>query len=203
MIDWSYLLAVALFAFVMSGTPGPNNIMLLASGAQFGFIRTLPHMLGISVGVATLVTAVLLGVGGLFLWYPPLYVLLKWLGGAYLLFLAWKIASAPVTNFSQEQTAKSEPMRWWQAALFQFVNPKAWMMAISAISTFAIPGELYAQSGIWIVCVFTCVNLPTISIWVGLGTSIRRLLTNVKRQRIFNIVMGVVTGLTLIMIVID
>lgn len=202
MIDMSFLLAFAMFSFVMSGTPGPNNIMLLASGAQFGFRRTLPHMIGIGLGMVTLISATLLGLGALFVLYPPLYLVLKWVGGAYLLWLAWKIASAPVSNETgNEKNGQAKPMTWWQAALFQFVNPKGWMMAISAVSTFTLQGDLYVQSGIWILLVFALVNLPTISVWAWLGVSIRRWLTDARRQKVFNLVMGAATALTLVMIV--
>lgn len=201
MIDWSFFLTVMMFAFAMSATPGPNNIMLLASGAQFGFCRTLPHIIGIGIGIAILISSVLLGLGALFVMYPPLYLVLKWVGGSYLLWLAWKIASAPVDSVSTQNYEQAKPMNWWQAALFQFVNPKAWMMAISAVSTFTIEGDLYLQSGVGILLTFALVNFPTISMWAWFGVTIRRWLTDAKRQRVFNFVMGGATALTLLMII--
>lgn len=199
MIDVSFFLALAMFAFVTSVTPGPNNIMLLASGAQFGFRRTLPHMLGIVLGVASLLLSTLMGLGALFTWYPPLYSVLKWVGCAYLLWLAWKIGSAPVGNL--ETTVSSSPMNWWQALLFQYVNPKAWMMAIGCVSSFAIAGDLYVQSGFWMIVLFAVMGFPAISIWAWAGVSIRRWLTDQKRQRIFNFCMGVATASTLLLII--
>jgi threonine/homoserine/homoserine lactone efflux protein len=151
--------------------------------------------------MAALISSALLGLGSLFILFPPLYIVLKWVGGGYLLWLAWKIANAPVNGISTDQTEKATPMRWWQAALFQLINPKAWMMAISSVGTFSIQGAGYFQSGLWILIVFACVNFPTISLWAGLGVSIRGWLTDAKRQRIFNLVMGVATASTLIMIV--
>ena len=202
MMELSFLLTFAMFSFVMSGTPGPNNIMLLASGAQFGFYRTLPHMVGIVLGMIVSIGATLLGLGALFVLYPSLYLVLKWVGGAYLLWLAWKIASAPVSqNFGSGKSQQGKPMTWWQAALFQFVNPKAWMMSISTVSTFTLPGDQYVLSGLWILAVFVLVNFPTISMWAWCGVSIRRWLTDAKRQRTFNLVMGAATALTLMMIV--
>tara|TARA_R110001606_G_scaffold332204_1_gene480041 strand:- start:294 stop:902 length:609 start_codon:yes stop_codon:yes gene_type:complete len=200
MIDVSFFLALAMFAFVTSVTPGPNNIMLLASGAQFGFRRTLPHMFGIVVGVSSLLLSTLLGLGALFSLYPPLYNVLKWVGCAYLLWLAWKIGSAPVGNLESKKSA-SAPMRWWQALLFQYVNPKAWMMAIGCVSTFAIPGDLYAQSGFWMMVLFAAMGFPAISVWAWAGVSIRRWLTDQKRQRIFNFSMGMATASTLLLII--
>lgn len=217
MLNLSFFLGVAGFAFVMSVTPGPNNMMLLASGAQFGFRRTLPHMLGIIIGMASLLFAILLGLGSLFLLYPPLYSVLKWVGGAYLLWLAWKIANAPIGNFTKPKihSAHSEqgglqiesadeqiaPMRWWQASLFQYVNPKAWMMSIGCVSTFSLAGDLYVQSGFWIIVLFACMGFPAITVWVLAGEGIRRKLTNAKRQRIFNIIMGLLTASTLLLII--
>jgi len=199
MMDASFFFALAMFAFVTSVTPGPNNIMLLASGAQFGYRQSLPHMLGIVVGVSSLLLSTLLGLGALFTLYPPLYSVLKWLGCAYLLWLAWKIASAPVGNLESKKTPAS-PMRWWQALLFQYVNPKAWMMAIGCVSTFAIAGELYVQSGFWILVLFAVMGFPAISIWVWAGVSIRCWLSDQKRQRIFNLCMGLATASTLLLI---
>jgi threonine/homoserine/homoserine lactone efflux protein len=200
MIDVSFFLALAMFAFVTSVTPGPNNIMLLASGAQFGFRRTLPHMLGIVLGVATLLLSTLLGLGALFTLYPPLYSVLKWVGCAYLLWLAWKIASAPVGNLDTKK-ASSSPMSWWQALLFQYVNPKAWMMAIGCVSTFSIAGDLYAQSGLWMIVLFAVVGFPAIAMWAWAGVSIRCWLTDQKRQRLFNLCMGMATASTLLLII--
>jgi len=199
MMDFSFFIALAMFAFVTSVTPGPNNIMLLASGAQFGFRRTLPHMLGIVLGVATLLLSVLLGLGTLFTLYPPLYGVLKWVGCTYLLWLAWKIGSAPVGNLETKK-APSSPMNWWQALLFQYVNPKAWMMAIGCVSSFAIAGDLYAQSGFWMIVLFAVMGFPAISIWAWAGVRIRQWLTDQKRQRIFNYCMGIATASTLLLI---
>ena len=205
MIDVSFFLALAMFAFVTSVTPGPNNIMLLASGAQFGFRRTLPHMLGIVLGVASLLLSTLLGLGALFTLYPPLYSVLKWLGCAYILWLAWKIGSAPVGSLDNKTSGRkksaSAPMRWWQALLFQYVNPKAWMMAIGCVSTFAIAGDLYVLSGFWIIVLFAAVGFPAISMWAWAGIKIRQWLTDEKRQRGFNLVMGLATASTLLLIV--
>ncbi|MBJ7555661.1 LysE family translocator [Marinomonas spartinae] len=218
MLNLSFFLGVAVFAFVMSVTPGPNNMMLLASGAQFVFRRTLPHMLGIILGMASLLLAILLGLGSLFILYPPLYSVLKWVGGAYLLWLAWKIANAPTDKMSTQKPnlvpsgqcsdlqpenidKQMVPMRWWQAALFQYANPKAWMMSIGCVSSFSLAGDLYVQSGFWIIMLFACMGFPAITIWVLAGEAIRRKLTSVKRQRLFNIVMGVLTASTLLLII--
>lgn len=201
-MEWSFFLAVAMFAFITSVTPGPNNMMLLASGAQFGFRQTLPHMLGIIMGMALLLTSVLAGLGVLFSTFPVMYTVLKVLGSVYLLWLAWKIGSAPIQASSSEPVqTKRHPMRWWQAALFQFVNPKAWMMSIGCVSSFSLAGDAYVLSGLWIIILFALMGLPAISLWAGLGVWIRQLLTNATRQRLFNYTMGLLTAATLLLIV--
>jgi threonine/homoserine/homoserine lactone efflux protein len=194
------LLAMASFAFVTSVTPGPNNLMLLASGANFGFRRTLPHMLGISLGMALLLTCVLGGLGELFSRFPLLQLLLRIAGIGYLLWLSWKILQTPPRNLQQD-TDDARPFAWWQAVLFQFVNPKAWIMAITAVSSFTLAGEAYWASGMLLVLVFVTINLPAISVWAGFGTLMQQFLSTAARQIHFNRVMAVLTALTIVLIV--
>jgi threonine/homoserine/homoserine lactone efflux protein len=203
-MEFSLLFAVTLFAFMMSVTPGPNNMMLLASGAQFGYRNTLPHMFGIILGVALLISSVLVGLGVVFKLYPALYDLLKVFGSIYLLWLAWKIATASTdaTNAEQSNTRKT-PMTLPAAVLFQFINPKAWAMAIGAVSTFTLPGEQYMESGLWIMAAFASMGFIAISIWAYLGVAIRQLLTTRTRKRNFNWTMGICTAATLLLIIFD
>ncbi len=201
-METSLLVALIIFTFVTSVTPGPNNMMLLASGAQFGFKRSLPHLFGIVIGVALLLSLVLLGLGALFQLYPALYDILKVLGSLYLLWLAWKISSAPTEQGKlQKFTKKAQPLKCWQASLFQFINPKAWAMVIGSVSTFTLAGDLYLQSGLTIMLCFAVMGFIAISIWVWFGVVISKLLTTVKRQRIFNYSMGLLTAATIVMIV--
>ena len=125
------LSALLVFCFVSSITPGPNNFMLLASGVNFGFRRSLPHLAGVAIGFLWLILAVGFGLGTLLTLFPPLHLGLKIAGGAYLLYLAWKIASA--RTLSDGKTAAARPMTFFQAVLFQWVNPKAWVMAVTAM----------------------------------------------------------------------
>ncbi|RVQ17251.1 LysE family translocator, partial [Sinorhizobium meliloti] len=127
------LLALFLFAFTTSITPGPNNMMLFASGVNFGFVRTIPHMLGIGIGFFVLLIAVGLGLGALLHSVPLLYTALKFAGGAYLVWIAWKIGTSRSLG---EGRANAVPMTFLQAAAFQWVNPKAWVMAVSAMATY-------------------------------------------------------------------
>lgn len=204
-MELQLILAMFSFALVTSVTPGPNNLMLLASGANFGFKRTIPHMLGIGCGMILLLFVTLLGLGEIFARLPVAQLTLKVVGVLYLLWLAWKIASAPVAETrDQAQSAAvstAQPMRWWQAAAFQFVNPKAWMMALGAVSSFTLSGEQYWLSGLALMCVFFLVNLPAISLWAGFGVVIQQFLSSTRRKRQFNIIMGLLTAATVWMIV--
>jgi threonine/homoserine/homoserine lactone efflux protein len=189
----SLLLAISLFAFVMSVTPGPNNIMLLASGAQFGYQKTLPHIAGIIIGIACLLASILLGLGAVFNYFPMLYDLLKVVGSLYLFWLAWKIASGSTEPISLQQQADNKPMSLLSASCFQFVNPKAWAMSIGSISSFALAGEQYLVSGLWIMLCFAINGFVAISMWTYLGVGIAQRLTTVKRKKVFNYTMGAMT----------
>ena len=193
-LSFDLLLAFALFALVTSITPGPNNMMLLASGVNFGFRRTLPHMLGISTGFMVLVLAVGFGLGGLFQTWPVLYTLLRYIGGAYLLYLAWKIATSGPAN--EDDKPQGKPMSFMAAALFQWVNPKAWVMAIGAISTYT-PMQGYFTNVLVIAAVFALINLPGVSIWAGFGSLLRNVLRDPRGLRIFNGVMALLLVLSL------
>ncbi|QAY87300.1 LysE family translocator [Pseudomonas arsenicoxydans] len=182
-LSFDLLLGFALFALVTSITPGPNNTMLLASGVNFGFNRTIPHMLGITCGFFVLVVAVGFGLGAVFQTYPMLYTVLRYVGAAYLLYLAWKIAhSGPV---SESEKGESKPISYLGAAAFQWVNPKAWIMAIGAISTYT-PMQGYFTNVIVIAAVFALINLPSVSVWAGCGTLLRNVLKDRRWLRLFN-----------------
>lgn len=200
-MDISLLLAISLFAFVMSVTPGPNNMMLLASGAQFGYQKTLPHMFGIIIGMALLLASVLLGLGLMFERYPFLYDVLKVVGTIYLFWLSWKIATASTEkNALNSKANNTTPMTLVSASLFQFVNPKAWAMSIGSISTFTLAGDKYIESGLWIMLSFAITGFVAISLWAYLGMRIAELLTTQKRKKNFNYTMGAMTVATLFFI---
>lgn len=182
------LLAFIAFAFVTSVTPGPNNMMLLASGVNFGLRRSLPHMFGISLGFMLLVASVGLGLGQLFEQVPLLYNVLRYLGAAYLLYLAWKIANSGAPD-SQSNTA-GKPFSFLQAAAFQWVNPKAWIMAIGAITTYT-PQENFVVNVLLIAALFALVNCPSVGLWTVAGSLLRNWLCNARALRIFNISMAV------------
>ncbi|WP_419911084.1 LysE family translocator [Hoeflea sp.] len=187
-------LALVAFAFVTSVTPGPNNFMLLASGVNFGFVRTFPHMCGIATGFASLLLGVGFGLGALLQSWPALHILLKIAGGSYLLYLAWKIAGSRALA---EGEAVSRPLTLLQAAAFQWVNPKAWMMALTAMVLFADPAQP-RLSVVLVAAAFVLVNFPSVSIWAGFGTVLRRALSEPRRLRWFNMTMGILLVATLI-----
>jgi len=179
----SVLLPMFAFAIASTGTPGPNNIMVMASGANFGYWRTIPHMLGIALGFSGMVVALGLGFSQLFAVYPQVHEILKWMGTAYLLFLAWKIGTAAKPEDAQ---AKSAPLTFVQAALFQWVNPKAWMVGIAGLTAFTSDEGNYELQTLIIAGVFLAVSFPLSSFWCSFGTVIGRSLTSSRSLRLFN-----------------
>ncbi len=192
---------IPLFFYSISAciTPGPNNIMLTASGANFGFYKTIPHMLGILGGMIGLFTITAGGLNIIFEQFPVLQTVLKIAGACYLLYLAWKIASAGKIN--GELKTDSKPFTFIQAALFQFLNPKALIMGITAMSAFTLTGEDYLYSAAIVILVFAIVCLPSISVWVGFGVGIGRFLSNELHRKIFNWSMGLLTAASVALII--
>lgn len=189
-MPFELLTGLALFSFVSSITPGPNNLMLMASGANFGFRRTLPHMLGVGLGFTGMVTLVGLGLVGLFEAYPLSYDILKVVSVVYLMYLAWKIATSAAPAGSEvAQGAEGKPITFLQAVLFQWVNPKAWTMALTALTVYAPSQNLGAV--LLVAAVFGLINLPCVSCWTLLGQQLQRLLTSRRRLVIFNVSMAV------------
>lgn len=192
--SYDLLTAFVLFAFVSSITPGPNNTMLLASGVNFGVRRSIPHALGISVGFMVMVLGVGFGLGEVFKAWPALYTVLRYAGAAYLLYLAWKIAtSGPIAG---ESAATRKPLSFLGAAAFQWVNPKAWVMAIGAITTYT-PAQGYVVNVIVIAALFALVNLPSVGIWVMFGSALRRVLQNPRWLMLFNVLMALLLVISL------
>ncbi|MCJ7993287.1 LysE family translocator [Rhizobium cremeum] len=186
-MDTATLSALVGFAFATSITPGPNNMMLFASGVNFGFRRTIPHMLGIGVGFLSLLIGVGLGLGALLATIPLLYTGLKIAGGLYLIYIAWKIGTS--RTLSDGETA-ARPMTFLGAAAFQWVNPKAWVMAVTAMSVY-IDAENYFWSVMIVGLVFAAVNVPSVSTWAGFGSVLREWLSVPVRLKWFNITMAV------------
>jgi len=188
---------LALFTFISSITPGPNNTMLAASGLNFGLRRTWPHVWGVSLGFTLMVVLVGLGMGAVFVQYPWLHPVLKYLSAAYLLFLAWKIANAAPPLQPGEATAQSQPMSFLQAALFQWVNPKAWVMTTGMVSAYVPSGEAFwGHLGLAAVIAIV-VGLPCIVLWAAFGSALRRWLHRPRMIRAFNWTMAMLLVLSI------
>ena len=188
MMTAEILAALAIFALVSSITPGPNNLMLMASGINFGFKRTIPHMLGVSMGFTLMIALIGLGVMKVIEAVPGSTLVITVVSGLYLLYMAWKIATTD-TSPAEHSTAaaKSKPFTFLQAALFQWVNPKAWTMALTAISAYA--PKSHGWMGVMIVAgVFGIINLPSTGTWAVMGAKMRRFLADPVRLRVFNII---------------
>ena len=186
-------LALAAFALVSSITPGPNNLMLMASGANFGFRRTVPHMLGIGLGFGIMIVLIGLGLVRIFDAFPVTHLILTGVGVAYLLWLAWKIAHAASPDAAR---AGARPFTFLQAALFQWVNPKAWQMGLTAITLYAPDRSVAAI--LWVGLVFVVINIPSVSTWTVMGQQMGRILSSPARLRAFNWSMAALLGASLI-----
>lgn len=186
-MPFDVLAAMAIFAFVSSVTPGPNNVMLLASGVNHGFLRTIPHMAGVNIGFSVMILLVAVGIGAVLKASPLIDLALKIACGLYMLWLAWKIASA---DRPKNEGGASHPLTFLQASAFQWVNPKGWAMALSATAAYAQTGSVWV-SGLVMAFVFWLMGLPCVIIWAGAGVALRRLLANPLWLRIFNVTMAV------------
>jgi threonine/homoserine/homoserine lactone efflux protein len=176
------LASLAAYCALMSGTPGPNNVMLAASGANFGFRRTLPHMLGINAGVFALTALVCLGLGSLYARFPDVHRVLKVVGALYLVYLAWKIAGSSVAAGS----ANGRPLSFTEGAAFQVVNPKSWMKAATIATVFMPAGLDPLSAALLVSAIGWVVGFPLISVWTLFGVAIGRYLGTPLRRRVFN-----------------
>lgn len=182
------------YSLITSITPGPNNFMLLASGINYGFVKTIPHMIGVSAGFFIMLIAVGFGLGALLLAFPKAYLVMKILGGGYLLYLAWKIAMS--RSMSHEGQVSKKPMTFIGAAAFQWINPKAWVMALTGMAIYA-HAQYPLFSVVFVSMIFALVNLPCVAIWAAFGVALRRFLSSPVHLKWFNIGMGILMALTL------
>ncbi|MBS0245650.1 MAG: LysE family translocator [Proteobacteria bacterium] len=187
--------ALLLFAFATSFTPGPNNIMVTASGVNFGFARTVPHMAGITAGFVVLVTAAAGGLGAVFAAAPELQTALKIAGALYMLWLAWKVANSRPDSGGKIDLAK--PMTFWQAVAFQWVNPKAVVMALTVIALYVRP-EHRVSDALIVLGVELLFTIGTVVTWTGFGVALRGLLANPRHARTFNIIMALLLVVSIV-----
>lgn len=189
MIDpWPFMT----YAFVMSITPGPNNVMLTASGANFGLRRTLPHMAGICIGVAIQLLATCAGLGALFNRWPSLQLTLGWAGAAYLVLLGWQM----LRDADAQVKEGARPISLLESTAFQFLNPKAWVMTVTAAAVF-LPQQLGLLAGsVYMVGITEIIGIPCLVVWALFGRSLRALLATPRNRRIFNACMALALGAT-------
>jgi threonine/homoserine/homoserine lactone efflux protein len=179
-------LALVLFTIVAGITPGPNNMMLMASGVNYGVRRTLPHLAGVVLGFALMVALVGFGLDAIFRVAPWLLPLMRWAGAAYLVWLAWRIANAGAVKAG---AAQGRPLGALGAAAFQWINPKGWVMAVSALTTYAVSAD-YATTVAVVALTCLVVSIPCSGVWVLFGAAMRRALADPRRARPFNWTMG-------------
>jgi threonine/homoserine/homoserine lactone efflux protein len=192
--------ALILFTLATSITPGPNNVMIMASGANHGFRKSIPHLLGIDLGFPLMLVAIGLGAGQVLQQTPAIFVVLKIVGVVYLSYLAYKIATAPVQNF---ETRKAQPMTFLQAVLFQWVNPKAWIMCIGAVVTYTVAEGSYFSQVLTIALLFFLFGSPCTITWLWFGSALKKLLSKPSYLKIFNITMGTLLLLSLLPVLIE
>lgn len=193
-----YLYAVVLFAISSSVTPGPNNIMVMSAGANFGIRRSLPLLAGICVGFAIMLLLVGLGFGQLFTLFPDLHLIIKCVGTLYLLYLAWLIARSSDELAGAPQ---AKPLGFLKGALFQWVNAKAWVVATGAIAAFTSAGVGFYQQNLTIALTFFVVSFPSVGAWLLFGTLLKRWLTSPRARRNFNHAMGALLALSVLPVV--
>lgn len=190
-MELNVLLSLIAFAWISCFTPGPNNLLLTASGARFGLRHSVAHIFGVSAGLMLMLLMMACGIGALFLKWPFLQMILKVGGSFYLLYLAWMIAKSGAPKMTQ--TSNLRPWRFHQATLFQFMNPKAWLMCISAIGSFTAVGEKYWLSVALILMVFALVGLKTSSVWTIFGVKLSSWLKTPEAWQRWNWVMAALT----------
>ncbi|MEQ8305986.1 MAG: LysE family translocator [Hoeflea sp.] len=183
------VLALAGFAFVMSVSPGPGNFLLLASGANFGFVRSIPLILGICLGFLSMVVLVGLGLGQVFKAYPLIGIAIRTACGVYIVWLAAKLVRSRSLG-AEDGPRLGQPFTFLEAALLQLLNPKAWTVALIVTATYVDPGAP-VKSLLALVVLFAGVNIPSISIWAASGTALRRFLAQDNRAAVFNIAMAI------------
>ena len=199
-IEFDLFISFIVFGVIAAVTPGPNNIMLTTTGLNFGVRRGMPHLLGICIGFPVMLALIGLGFGTLFAHYPLLHEIIKVTGIVYLFYLAWRLAT---TRGGMERIERSKPINFWQAAAFQWVNPKAWVMGISALSAFtSIDGNFFVQVAI-ICATFFFIAFPCAGAWLVFGASLQRLLRDPKHLQIFNIAMALLLVASIIPVIAD
>ena len=194
-MTYDVFLALLLFAAISAWTPGPNNTMLMASGINFGFRRTLPHVLGVMIGFPLMIGCIGFGLGQVFERFPIIYTAMKYAGAVYMLWLAWKIATAKPAGAGN--VAAGKPMTFLQAAAFQWINPKAWIMAVTALSTYTVSAH-YSIGVAIVVAAFVFVGVGSASTWALFGVGLRHVMNDPRYYRIINLALALLLVVSLV-----
>ena len=192
MITYSLWSALIVYYFIMFATPGPNNAMLTASGMKFGYLRTLPHIIGIPLGHFIQITLVCYGLGNVFIKFPQIQFYMKFLCFVYLLYLSWKVLGS--ISVIKKETGR--PLKFYEASLFQFINPKAWTVAIAAVSGFFPSDENFFVATMFLAVTAPFVCIPSISLWALFGNSLRIFVSNTKTKKIIEYILAILLILT-------
>ena len=192
MITYSLWSALIVYYFIMFATPGPNNAMLTASGMKFGYLRTLPHIIGIPLGHFIQITLVCYGLGNVFIKFPQIQFYMKFLCFVYLLYLSWKMLGS--ISVTKKETGR--PLKFYEASLFQFINPKAWTVAIAAVSGFFPSDENFFVATMFLAVTAPFVCIPSISLWALFGNSLRTFVSNTKTKKIIEYILAILLILT-------
>jgi threonine/homoserine/homoserine lactone efflux protein len=197
-----YALTLIGFALATSATPGPNVLMVAAAAAQVGIRRVVPHMLGVTIGFPAMIVAVACGLGLPFAQFPWLHRAMQVVGGGWLLWLAWKIATAPTPGeAAAPSNSGAAPLGFFGAAGFQWVNPKAWLIALAVLPAFTTPGQPILPQALLVALVFAAVSMPCLLAWAWLGRTAAHVLGGGRRLRVFNVVMAGLLVLSLVPLV--
>jgi threonine/homoserine/homoserine lactone efflux protein len=192
MITYSSWSALIVYYFIMFATPGPNNAMLTASGMKFGYLRTLPHIIGIPLGHFIQITLVCYGLGNVFIKFPQIQFYMRFLCFVYLLYLSWKMLGS--ISVAKKETGR--PLKFYEASLFQFINPKAWTVAIAAVSGFFPSDENFFVATMFLAVTAPFVCIPSISLWALFGNSLRIFVSNTKTKKIIEYILAILLILT-------
>ena len=192
MITFSLWSALIVYYFIMFATPGPNNAMLTASGMKFGYLRTLPHIIGIPLGHFIQITLVCYGLGNVFIKFPQIQFYMKFLCFVYLVYLSWKMLGS--ISVTKKETGR--PLKFYEASLFQFINPKAWTVAIAAVSGFFPSDENFFVATMFLAVTAPFVCIPSISLWALFGNSLRIFVSNTKTKKIIEYILAILLILT-------
>ena len=193
-MDTSVVISAAIFGLVTSVTPGPNNTYLLASGMNFGLRRSMPYVMGIITGLTIIVLSVIFGLGLVFVTFPAVYQILKWVGFAYICWMAFGIARSG-TKTAQAKT--SQHVGYWKALVFQFVNPKAWIVSASFVATYVPVGEGVAGA-VFLALVLVITTFPGAFVWAALGQLLSNWLRDPKKRQTFNYVAAILLVLSMV-----